>query len=260
MGLWHGGRAAHTTQDANMGGFAHGGLQGQVDFFVSYTSADQAWAEWIAWQLKQAGSSVVLQAWDMIPGRDFVHKMQKATTTAKRTIAVLSPAYSTSQFGEAEWRVAFASDPNGEKRRLVPVRVADFAPEGLLATRIYIDLVAKTTRNYLLHSLKAALAPGSDPRLVQSGQAGGGWMQLLWRRREKSQALGDRRRLGTAFDPHLGQNIGDVNSCRLRADEEGGGDLPVRESAPDQPQNLTLTPRQAQFLGAHQAWQRCFGT
>src|SRR5215207_6043340 len=122
------------------------GLQGQVDFFISYTSADQAWAEWIAWQLKQAGSSVVLQAWDMIPGRDFVHEMQKATTTAKRTIAVLSPAYLTSQFGEAEWRVAFASDPDGENGRLVPVRVADFAPEGLLATRIYIDLVAKTAR------------------------------------------------------------------------------------------------------------------
>jgi hypothetical protein len=49
----------------------------------------------------------------MIPGRDFVHEMQKATTTAKRTIAVLSPAYLTSQFGEAEWRVAFASDPDG---------------------------------------------------------------------------------------------------------------------------------------------------
>jgi hypothetical protein len=23
-----------------------------VDFFVSYTSADRAWAEWIAWQLQ----------------------------------------------------------------------------------------------------------------------------------------------------------------------------------------------------------------
>ena len=66
-------------------------------------------------------------------------------------------------------------------------------------------------------------------------------MQLLWRWREKAQALGHRRRLGTAFDPHLGQDIGDVGSRRLRADKEGGGDLPVRESARDQPKNLTLT-------------------
>ena len=111
--------------------------------FVSYTSADRAWAEWIGWQLKQAGLSVVLQAWDMLPGGDFVHEMQRATTTAGRTIAVLSPAYLSSQFGEAEWRVAFANDPSGEKRLLIPVRVAEVGPPGLLATKIYIDLVGK---------------------------------------------------------------------------------------------------------------------
>ena len=33
-----------------------------ADFFVSYTSADRAWAEWIAWQLEQAGYQVIVQA------------------------------------------------------------------------------------------------------------------------------------------------------------------------------------------------------
>jgi hypothetical protein len=36
------------------------GPPAQVDFFISYTSSDRAWAEWIAWQLKEARSSVVL--------------------------------------------------------------------------------------------------------------------------------------------------------------------------------------------------------
>jgi hypothetical protein len=140
----------------------------QVDYFISYTSADRAWAEWIAWQLKQAGSSVVLQAWDMVAGRDFVHEMQRATTAAKRTIAVLSPAYFTSKFGEAEWRVAFARDPDGEKRLLVPVRVADFTPEGLMATRIYIDLVGKdrqAAQTALLEGVEgqAAVVPTEEP-------------------------------------------------------------------------------------------------
>ena len=27
----------------------------EYDFFITYTSADRAWAEWIAWQLKSAG-------------------------------------------------------------------------------------------------------------------------------------------------------------------------------------------------------------
>jgi hypothetical protein len=43
-----------------------------ADFFVSYTSADRAWAEWIAWQLDAEGYTVVVQAWDFRPGRDFV--------------------------------------------------------------------------------------------------------------------------------------------------------------------------------------------
>jgi tetratricopeptide (TPR) repeat protein len=144
------------------------GGQAQVDYFISYTNADRGWAEWIAWQLKEAGSSVVLQAWDMVPGLDFLHEMQKATTTAGRTLAVLSPAYFTSQFSEAEWRVAFADDPSGEQRRLIPVRVVDFAPEGLLATRIYIDLVGKdrqAARTALLEGVKArpTAVPTEEP-------------------------------------------------------------------------------------------------
>lgn len=31
-----------------------------VDFFVSYTGRDKAWAEWIAWQLEHAGFRVLI--------------------------------------------------------------------------------------------------------------------------------------------------------------------------------------------------------
>jgi tetratricopeptide (TPR) repeat protein len=112
-----------------------------ADFFVSYTGADQAWAEWIAEQLEAAGYTTVLQAWDFRPGSDFVHQMQQATSNAQRTVAVLSPTYFGSRFGGAEWRAAFAKDPTGELGLLVPVRVQDCQPPGLLASRVYVDLV-----------------------------------------------------------------------------------------------------------------------
>ena len=112
-----------------------------ADFLVSYTGADQAWAEWIAEQLEAAGYTTLLQAWDFRPGSDFVHQMQQATSSAQRTVAVLSPAYFGSKFGEAEWRAAFAKDPTGELGLLVPVRVQDCQPPGLLASRMYVDLV-----------------------------------------------------------------------------------------------------------------------
>jgi tetratricopeptide (TPR) repeat protein len=126
---------------------------GGRDFFISYTGVNRSWAEWMAVQLEAAGYTTVLQAWDFRPGSDFVHQMQQATSTAARTIAVLSPAYFGSEFGEAEWRAAFHKDPTGERGLLVPVRVQPCAPPGLLASRVYVDLVdtdQATARRLLL--------------------------------------------------------------------------------------------------------------
>ena len=80
-----------------------GGPQTQVDFFISYTGADRAWAEWIAWQLEEAGYTTLLQAWDFRPGNDFVVRMQRRPETAERTIAVVSPAYLASPYCTDEW-------------------------------------------------------------------------------------------------------------------------------------------------------------
>jgi len=138
-----------------------------ADFFVSYTSADQAWAEWIAWQLDAEGYTVVVQAWDFRPGSDFVQQMHQVVQEAKQTIAVLSPAYLDSAFGGAEWRAVFAKDPTGEHGLLLPVRVEDVEPPGLLKTRIFVDLVdldAKSARTTLLAAAKGVRGkPAREP-------------------------------------------------------------------------------------------------
>jgi TIR domain len=77
-------------------------------FLRHYTSADRAWAEWIAWQLEAEGYQVVVRAWDVTPGQTWAHEMQHATTTAKRVVVVLSPAYLGSANREAEWRGFYA--------------------------------------------------------------------------------------------------------------------------------------------------------
>ena len=111
------------------------------DFFVSYNRADQAWAEWVSWQLEAAGYEVVLQAWDFRPGSNFVVEMDKAAREAERTIAVLSPDYLTSEMTPSEWGAAFRQDPTGANRKLVPVRVRRCEVEGLLGAIVYVDLV-----------------------------------------------------------------------------------------------------------------------
>jgi hypothetical protein len=113
----------------------------KIDFFVSYTSADEEWAEWIGWILDKAGFSVRLQAWDFAAGSNFVLEMQRAAEKASRTIAVLSPAYLKSTFAAPEWAAAFAKDPEGFQRALVPVRVEECEAGGLLKAIVHINLV-----------------------------------------------------------------------------------------------------------------------
>ena len=101
------------------------------DFFISYTQADRAWAQWIAWALEEDGYRVLIQAWDFAPGSNWAAGMQ-AGARAARTLAVLSQAYLDSVYGSAEWQAARVSDPMGAGRRLVTVRVAACARPGLL--------------------------------------------------------------------------------------------------------------------------------
>ncbi|MBL8658811.1 MAG: tetratricopeptide repeat protein [Rhodospirillales bacterium] len=120
---------------------------GRKDFFISYSRADRAWAEWIAWILYKAEYSVVLQAWDFRPGSNFVLEMQQAAAQAERTIAVLSPAYLASRFTAPEWAAAFAKDPTGRLGLLLPVRVRECELTGLLPQIVYIDLLGLEDRN-----------------------------------------------------------------------------------------------------------------
>ncbi len=145
------------------------------DFFISYTQADRAWAEWLAWELEAAGYTTVLQAWDMPPGAAFAHVMHQATTTARHTLLVLSPAYLRSAMTEAEWRPGFVADPSGQDRRLVPMRVEPCEPKGLLTDRVYLDLVGldeATARGRLREGVAAALRgrarPASRPRFPKA--------------------------------------------------------------------------------------------
>ncbi len=128
-----------------------------IDFFISYNKADRAWAEWIAWELEESKHSTVIQAWDFLPGSNFVLEMQKATQQAARTVAVLSPDYLNAEYTQPEWAAAFARDPTGSKGLLLPVRVRDCQIEGLLAPVVYIDLYGKSVqeaRTALLSGIK----------------------------------------------------------------------------------------------------------
>ena len=110
------------------------------DFFVSYTQADRAWAEWIAWLLEEDGHSVLIQAWDFVAGDNWVQRMRDGVAGSKRTIAVLSPDYLESEYGTAEWEAAWAADPLGAKHKLLPVMVRETEWPDLLGQVVGVKL------------------------------------------------------------------------------------------------------------------------
>ncbi|MEV6664701.1 MULTISPECIES: toll/interleukin-1 receptor domain-containing protein [Streptomyces] len=141
---------------------------GALDFFVSYTAVDRAWAAWIAWQLEDAGHGVLVEEWDFVPGTQWPVGMERGVTQCARTIAVLSPDYLHSVYGRQEWQAVQAADPTGLARRLVPVMVARCRPEGLLASVVHIDLVGlprERARERLLDGVGAARAGRAKPAL-----------------------------------------------------------------------------------------------
>jgi len=147
------------------------------DFFVSYTSADISWAEWIAWELEAAGYSTIIQAWDFRPGQNFVIDMQKAASEAARTVIVLSEAYLKSAFTQSEWAAAFAQDPTGQEGRIVPVCVGACQPGGVLRAIIYINLVGldePAARERLLEGVQAGRSKPDAPPLFPGGGSGEG--------------------------------------------------------------------------------------
>ena len=84
------------------------------DFFISYTAVNQPWAEWIAVTLEQAGYTHAAAGLGLSSrAATSCTRCSRPPSSAARTIAVLSPAYFGSRFGEAEWRAAFAKDPTG---------------------------------------------------------------------------------------------------------------------------------------------------
>lgn len=127
-------------------------------FFISYNKADRQWAEWIAWQLEQAGYSVIIQAWDFLAGSNFVLEMHKAAIEAEQTIAVLSPNYLNALYTQPEWAAALVQDPTGAEGKLLPVRVQDCTPQGILTAISYIDLGGleneQATQDKLLRAIR----------------------------------------------------------------------------------------------------------
>ena len=98
--------------------------------FVSHTSADRPWAEWIAWTLGEAGHTTHLDAWEIDGGANIMKWMVEKVDRSDYMLFVCSPAYFNEEkrYSAMERLAALHYDPDGEKgfARLVVIKSAKF--------------------------------------------------------------------------------------------------------------------------------------
>jgi len=129
-----------------------------ASYFISFNTADLDWADWIAWLLEDRGHETIIQEWDFVPTEKLSLRTDEAAVKADIIIAVLSPAYLETLAAQPEWAADFARDAGGMERKVIPVRVKECFPEGILKDIPYIDLVGLDEENAerkLLNNIKA---------------------------------------------------------------------------------------------------------
>lgn len=141
------------------------------DFFVSYNKTDKDWAKWIAGTLEENGYTVYLQAWDIVPGDDFIKRMNDFLEHSKNYIPILSTTFWDSDYCKKEFQTAFNAHLNNDIKKFLPIRVEDVSLDALYKTTIYIDLFdveESKAMNILLNGVGHTVNPRNKGRFPGS--------------------------------------------------------------------------------------------
>ena len=140
------------------------------DFFVSYATEDEAIAREVVGVLESAGHSTIAQFKDFSVGANFVHEMNRGLAGAGRVVAIYSPNYQASPHCQAEWAAAYAADPSGAKRKLVPFLLAPTALDPLARQVVYKSLIGLTPaqRNAAVLEAIAPRPPKKNAEAIKS--------------------------------------------------------------------------------------------
>jgi hypothetical protein len=131
------------------------------DFFISYSTSDEPMAREVVEVVESAGRSTFAQFKDFLTGNNFVREMQRGLTNSGRLIALYSPNYVASSHCRAEWAAAYNLDPSGEKRKIIPFKIAPVDLDPLARQIIFKDLIglSKAERRIAILEAIAGLPP-----------------------------------------------------------------------------------------------------
>lgn len=112
--------------------------------FVSYSTADENWARWVAETLEAHGINSRAQYKDFGAGSNFVQEMKNGLDNARQMVALISPEYEASDHCQAEWNAFYNKDPTGRQRSLVPLLLRPTNQNSLAKQIVYERLYSLT--------------------------------------------------------------------------------------------------------------------
>jgi TRAP transporter TAXI family solute receptor len=130
--------------------------EGESFVFVSYSGEDEEWATWVAFELERAGLAARLQAWDSLPGQNYVEWINTQLAGARWTVALYSQAYFASEWCNREWTAALGHNT------LLPLRLEPVNPPEALKHLTWWDLFGldeEQARTRLLYAVGAQVLP-----------------------------------------------------------------------------------------------------
>ncbi|MGW9494015.1 caspase, EACC1-associated type [Streptomyces prasinus] len=123
--------------------------------FISYAEPDRSWAEWVAWELQEAGHRVRLDRWDWRAGDNRQIELGRAVENGQ-VLALFSEAYFDPRHSTADhWAAVLAAGD-----RIIPVRIDETEPPKLLRPLLALSLYGLDHESARRELLKVLHAPG----------------------------------------------------------------------------------------------------
>ena len=134
----------------------------QRDFFISFNSADGAYAQAIDTALRANGFTTFYHPRDLPPGGNIPIWMDDALMNSAQTLALYSPAYTSDKaiYSKAERYAMWWQDPVSDKRKLIPVLLRETTFTPLMAMISYIDVSERTPQQAATLVVQRLKQPG----------------------------------------------------------------------------------------------------
>ncbi len=137
------------------------------DVFISYSHADAGWVKtWLLPRLEAAGLRVCIDYRDFKLGIPSLDNMTDAAVRSHKTLFVMTPNWTVSEFGQFEALVTQTIDPVGRGGRLLPLMLKDCDLPARLRLLTHADFRDPSNREAELARIVADICEAPGPALA----------------------------------------------------------------------------------------------